>query len=477
MGRRVAREEPEIFNFSFLDILACTVGALAFILTILLVTVRGSFSRDKVVQQAIEELEELRDRKAVLIATRDQLQSEQSSLKNSITSLSEQAAQTEQDAVRVTAEAERLAKKADEASRRASQLRELAKLDQQRQELSSQLAAMKMEIDRLASQKVANSEEYRLAIEARDRNRELQKTVAEIEGRLKDRQAQNSQHREILAELARLETELAELPTKIAEYKQAISEAETANALLAEQAADLQLARPPWLMFVLAWVVVFALFVWWLRKRIARPRGSVEDLQATHQSISNKVQELLTEIEKRQAELQDRKNQIAASPQVQSAAGDISRVKAEADDAAKRAKEAQAEAAELRRRLQDVRQQKSTARQQADRARNGHGQVVPRAIDGPGGTSRRPTHVECRSDGLLIHPERQRVGESQISASRSAYGTLIREIAKAKRDRCLVLWIRPNGYSNFEKARTAAMEVKAGVGWEPADSDWEFLFD
>ena len=60
MGRRAAREDPEIFNFSFLDILACTVGALAFILTILLVTVRGSFARDKGVQQAIEEIEEIR---------------------------------------------------------------------------------------------------------------------------------------------------------------------------------------------------------------------------------------------------------------------------------------------------------------------------------------------------------------------------------------------------------------------------------
>ncbi|WP_166831698.1 hypothetical protein [Thalassoroseus pseudoceratinae] len=477
MGRRVAREEPEIFNFSFLDILACTVGALAFILTILLVTVRGSFSRDKVVQQAIEELEELRDRKSVLVATRDRLQTEQSSLEESIVSLSGQADQTEQDAVRVTAEVESLAKKVNEASRRAAQLRELAELDQQRQELSTQLTAMKMEIDKLASQKVANSEEYRLAVEARDKNRELQKTVAEVTGRLKDRQTQNSQYQEMLDEIARLNAELAELPTQIAENQQAISEAKAAKALLEEQAGDTQLARPPWVLLIVAWGIALTLFVWWLRKRMSRPRGSVEDLQAVHHSTSNKIQELLTEIESRQAELQDRKNQIAASPQVRSGAGDISRVKTEADDAARLAKEAQAEAAELRQRLQNVRQQKSTARQQADRARNGRGQVVPRAIDGPGGTSRRPTHVECRSDGLLIHPGRQRVGESQISASRSPYGTLIREIAKAKKDRCLVLWIRPDGYSNFEKARNAAMEVKAGVGWEPADSDWDFLFD
>ena len=282
---------------------------------------------------------------------------------------------------------------------------------------------------------------------------------------------------EIIDEIAGLESELKELPTKIAENKQAISEAEAANALLIKQAADMELARPPWLMLVVAWVAVLGMFLWWLRKRHDRPRGSVEDLQAVHQSTANQVQELLTEIEKSQAELQERKNRIASSSQVQSGAEDISRVKAEAEDAAKAAKEAQAEAAELRQRLQDVRQQKSTSRQQADRARHGHGQVVPRAIDGPGGTTRRPTHVECRSDGLLIHPGRQRVGESQISTSRSEYGKLIREIAKAKKDRCLVLWIRPDGYSNFEKARSAAMEVKAGVGWEPADSDWEFLFD
>jgi len=496
--KRVERAQPEIFSFSFLDILACTVGALAFILTIMLLNISSSFSKSEVLKDAERQLRELQEQLAELQQKNQQLTQESSRLKESLATLEPRANELAERAKAALAEAgqmERAAKaakvEADEVTRQLTeaqdrlqklqkQERELAErkaqLERERAQLNAKLNELQEKLAELQQRKTENVEEYLEAVAARDQNRQLCKQVQQLETTVGRLRKKNERNQQVLNAVAELERQRDELKSQITQTKQEMKEAEV-SLTEATASQDEQPTPPPYLLLGLMVIAATILACVWLARRRSLPRGTPEELQAQTKEELQTIAEMRREIEQANETVQQRQGQMAASQDLQQVKVQVEAANRQAAEAEQKKQAAEDELAEAERQLAEVRQQKNASRTKLKQAqKSAESQVVPRAIEGPGGTSRKPTHVECTDSGLVIHPHGERVPESQIASARSAYGRLIREVAAASSSRCIVLWIRPGGFDTFSSAKDAAQECGAGIGWEPADRDWNFVF-
>lgn len=91
---------------------------------------------------------------------------------------------------------------------------------------------------------------------------------------------------------------------------------------------------------------------------------------------------------------------------------------------------------------------------------------------GPGGTSLRPTHVECRDGHLIIHPGNVKVRDPQISGIDGPVGKLIERLERNLETETLVLWVWPDGIKTFDRFREVTKSRKINHGWEPMVPEW-----
>ena len=87
----------------------------------------------------------------------------------------------------------------------------------------------------------------------------------------------------------------------------------------------------------------------------------------------------------------------------------------------------------------------------------------------PSSTEKAPRFVECRRDGVLIHPERTAVPLARLNAWDSPYVQLLSWLSQGEGRRYyLVLLVRPDGIDTFDAARKKALEVVGSeMGYEP----------
>lgn len=109
--------------------------------------------------------------------------------------------------------------------------------------------------------------------------------------------------------------------------------------------------------------------------------------------------------------------------------------------------------------------------------------MLPVASNGAKGI---PVHVDCRSDGLIIlgadlsdKSSRQHCPLDKISIAGSVFDKLLSRVSARKKQsdksrEIIVLWVRPDGLDAFKKAVFAARKAGAPLGWEPANTDWNF---
>ena len=87
--------------------------------------------------------------------------------------------------------------------------------------------------------------------------------------------------------------------------------------------------------------------------------------------------------------------------------------------------------------------------------------------------SKIPRYIECRQDGIIIHPSQQFVPIKSLTDRNSAFTTLINDI-KQRRDReYLIAAIRPDGFEVFQQARKAIEQQGIDLGYEPVDKEWK----
>lgn len=86
--------------------------------------------------------------------------------------------------------------------------------------------------------------------------------------------------------------------------------------------------------------------------------------------------------------------------------------------------------------------------------------------------NKQPRYIECRSDGIIIHPGGEFVSLTALNLSYSSLQTLLEEV-KVNRDKeYLIVAIRPDGIEVFDKVRVLIESEGIDIGYEPIDEGW-----
>jgi biopolymer transport protein ExbD len=91
--------------------------------------------------------------------------------------------------------------------------------------------------------------------------------------------------------------------------------------------------------------------------------------------------------------------------------------------------------------------------------------------------NKQPRYIECRGDGIIIHPTEEFAGEEFVSltALNFSYSPLqkLLEDVKYNRDKqYLIVAIRPDGIEVFQKVRSLIESEGIDIGYEPIDEGW-----
>jgi hypothetical protein len=91
-------------------------------------------------------------------------------------------------------------------------------------------------------------------------------------------------------------------------------------------------------------------------------------------------------------------------------------------------------------------------------------------------TSKEAVFVECRQDGLLLHPERTFVPLSGMVSADSNWSRLLQSLETRRDRQYLVLLIRPDGIECFRKSFGMARNANIDVGYDPVYATGEVRF-
>jgi biopolymer transport protein ExbD len=88
-----------------------------------------------------------------------------------------------------------------------------------------------------------------------------------------------------------------------------------------------------------------------------------------------------------------------------------------------------------------------------------------------------PHYVECRGDGIVIHPSQKFVAKKELEATNSPLTQLLKEV-KTKRDReYIIIAIRPDGIEIFDRVRSLIEAQDISLGYEPIEKDWKLKIE
>ncbi|MEM8780023.1 MAG: hypothetical protein AAGF26_14350 [Cyanobacteria bacterium P01_G01_bin.49] len=88
-----------------------------------------------------------------------------------------------------------------------------------------------------------------------------------------------------------------------------------------------------------------------------------------------------------------------------------------------------------------------------------------------------PKYIECREDGVLLHPSQVFIPKSEINNYQSPLNQLIREVRKNKDKQYLIVALRPDGIDVFQKVRDIVEEQGIDIGYEPIDKNWKLKIE
>ncbi|MBE9223466.1 hypothetical protein IQ215_12235 [Cyanobacterium stanieri LEGE 03274] len=91
-------------------------------------------------------------------------------------------------------------------------------------------------------------------------------------------------------------------------------------------------------------------------------------------------------------------------------------------------------------------------------------------------TSKTPRYIECRQDGIILHPEETFIPRNQISRSNSPLLTLIREVENNRDSEYIIVILRPTGLETFYEVRDLVEARNIDIGYEPIDEDLTIKF-
>lgn len=86
--------------------------------------------------------------------------------------------------------------------------------------------------------------------------------------------------------------------------------------------------------------------------------------------------------------------------------------------------------------------------------------------------SKIPHYIECREDGVILHPSQKFIPLNKLAQSDSELLKLITQV-KANRDReYVIVALRPKGIEVFQKVRDLIEKEQIDIGYEPIEEGW-----
>lgn len=90
-----------------------------------------------------------------------------------------------------------------------------------------------------------------------------------------------------------------------------------------------------------------------------------------------------------------------------------------------------------------------------------------------GNVTKKPHYIECRHDGVVIHPSQEFVSKDELQSSYSALTRLINNVAMNRDREYLIVAVRPDGIDVFKQVRTLIENQGIDIGYEPIDEGWK----
>ena len=100
-------------------------------------------------------------------------------------------------------------------------------------------------------------------------------------------------------------------------------------------------------------------------------------------------------------------------------------------------------------------------------------QIVERTKEG---SMKAVRYVECRKEGIVIHPEKSFVHVESIGRGNTQWDDLLQHLRRNGGDQSLLLLIRPNGITSFRRAESGAKRVGITYGYDPINQAGELKF-
>ncbi len=80
-----------------------------------------------------------------------------------------------------------------------------------------------------------------------------------------------------------------------------------------------------------------------------------------------------------------------------------------------------------------------------------------------------PRYIECRDDGVILHPSKTFVPRADIRDANSPIQKLIAELKANKDKQYLIVALRPNGIDMFNQIRNLVEGEGIDIGYEPIE--------
>ncbi|AUC60961.1 hypothetical protein AA637_07230 [Cyanobacterium sp. HL-69] len=91
-------------------------------------------------------------------------------------------------------------------------------------------------------------------------------------------------------------------------------------------------------------------------------------------------------------------------------------------------------------------------------------------------SAKTPRYIECREDGIILHPSEEFVPRNRLSRSNSPLLTLIEEVENNRNNEYVIVILRPTGLETFYEVRDLIEARNIDIGYEPIDEGLTLKF-
>ncbi|HHP7229765.1 MAG TPA: hypothetical protein ACFCUY_02775 [Xenococcaceae cyanobacterium] len=86
-----------------------------------------------------------------------------------------------------------------------------------------------------------------------------------------------------------------------------------------------------------------------------------------------------------------------------------------------------------------------------------------------------PRYIECRQDGVILHPSKIFVPQAELQSPDSPLQELITLVKINHETEYLIITVRPNGIDVFNQVRSLVEGAEIDIGYEPIDAGWQLV--